>query len=146
MATWSAGERLDAVKLSTYAGDPLTRETNVGTFTTTRTILDTITVPVVAGRRYRLTWDGEFQSSVAGDLVRAQIHDGALTTDTVIQLRQVQCPIINQAFPVIMRCFFTASVTGNETFVATAARLTGTGNITAIANSQSPTLFEVENA
>lgn len=146
MATWSAGERLDAVKLSTHAGDPVIREVNVGTFTTTRTILDTITVPVVAGRRYRILWDGEFQSSVAADLVRGQIHDGALTTDPAIQLRQVGCPVLNQAYPLIMRCYFNATVTGNETFVATAARLTGTGNITAIANANSPTLFYVENA
>lgn len=146
MSTWSAGERIDAVKLSTYAGDPLTREVNVGTFTTTRTVLDTITVPVVSGRRYKIVWDGEFQSSVAADLIRGQIQDGALTTDPTLQLRQVACPVLNQAFPLIMQCYFTATVTGNEVFTATAARLTGTGNITAIANASSPTLFYVENA
>lgn len=145
-STFRAGERADAGKMSQYTGEPEIREANTGTFTTTRTILDTITVPVVDGRRYKIVWDGEFQSSVAGDLVRAQLHDGALTTDPVIQLRQVHCPILNQAFPCIMQAFFDATATGDETFVATAARLTGTGNITGIANAQSPTLFYVENA
>lgn len=143
---WLAGERIVADKLSTYTGEPVVRETNVGTFTTTRTILDTISVPVVNGRRYKIVWDGEFQSTVAGDLVRAQIHDGAATTDTVIQLRQPYLGVANQAIPVIMQCYFTATATGNETFVATAARLSGTGNILAIANANSPTLFYVENA
>jgi hypothetical protein len=146
MSTWSPGERIDAVKLSTYAGDPLTREVNTGTFTTTRTILDTITVPVVAGRRYKIVWDGEFQSSVANDLIRGQLHDGPATTDPAIQLRQLTCPVLNQAFPLIMQCWFNATVTGNETFIATAARLTGSGTITGIANTSSPTLFYVENA
>lgn len=145
MATWAAGEELDATKLSTYAGSPTTRTSNVGTFTGTNTLTDTITVPLVSGRRYLIVWDGEFQSSVAADYVRSQIHEDS-TSGTIIQLRQVYIPVINQAWPVIMQTLYTAVATGNKTFVAASRRLSGTGNITAIANSSSPTLFYVENA
>jgi hypothetical protein len=142
---WFAGERITADKLVTQIGEPVVRETNVGTFTTTNTQTDTITVPMVDGRRYKIVWDGGYQSSVAADLVRAQLHEDS-TSGTVIQLRQTAAPIINQLFPVIMQAFYTAVATGNKTFVAAARRLSGTGNITAIANANSPTLFYVENA
>jgi hypothetical protein len=144
MATWSAGERLDAVKLSTYAGDPLVRETNVGPFTTVETVLDTITVPVVAGRRYRVVWDGGLGSTVAGDVTRNRLREDALG-GTQIQLRQTHCATAGQVFSSRMEAFYIADATEDKTFVATSARLSGTGTISATGVG-APVLFYVENA
>lgn len=142
---WAAGERITADKLSTYAGEPVIRETNTGGFTTTETVVDTLVVPVVSGRRYKIVWDGEYQSSVAGDLVRGQLREDSVS-GTAIQLRQTNCSIVTQAFPIRLEAFWTASSTGNKTFVATGDRISGGGTITGIAVAGSPTNFYAENA
>lgn len=145
MATWEAGERIVADKLSTYAGEPEIREANTATFTTTNLQQDSITVPLVSGRRYKVVWDGEFQSTVIGDSVRAELREDS-STGTIIQLRQTAIDKDLQAYPNFMQTFYTATATGDKTFVVVARRIDGTGTITGIANSQSPTLFYVENA
>lgn len=147
MATVNAGVRLTADRISTYAGEPEIRETNSSTFTTVALQTDDIVVPVVAGRRYKVVWDGEFQSSAGalGELVRVSLREDT-SSGTVIQLRQAGLMVTAQAYPVLLQAFYTAVSTGNKTFVVTAVRQAGAGTYTAIANAQSPTLFYVENA
>lgn len=145
MATWSAGDRITADRDSTYAGEPEIREVNSSAFTTTETEVDTITVPVVEGRRYKVVWRPAFFSTVANDHVRGILREDSLT-GTAIQTVNITTPIGGQAFPMTLEAFHTAAATGDKTFVGSGDRIAGTGNITAQASSTNPTLLYVENA
>lgn len=144
MATWAGGERITADKLTSVVGDPLIRETNSAAFTG-ETLLDTLTVPVVNGRRYKIIWDGMF--FVTGSLstvCRLMIRENN-TTGTIIQLRQIVPGVLNQGEALRAEAFYTATSTGNKTFVATGIRATGSGNVAAQAVG-APTMFYAENA
>lgn len=144
MATWAGGERITADKLTSIVGDPVIRETNSAAYTT-ETLLDTLTVPVVDGRRYKIIWDGMF--FVTGSLntvCRLMIRENNIT-GTILQLRQVVPVVLAQGEPVRAEAFYTATSTENKTFVATGIRATGGGTVTAQAVG-APTMFYAENA
>lgn len=146
MATWSAGDRITADKLTTYAGEPEIREINSVSFTTTETEIDTITVPVVEGRRYKIVWRPAFFSTVANDHVRGAIREDNVA-GTALYVQNITTPIVSQAFMMDLEAFYTAVTTGDKTFVGTGDRITGSGGtITGQAASSNPTLLYVENA
>jgi hypothetical protein len=106
-------------------------------------IYDTGSQPLVNGRIYMLRTRIEFQNSAANDVV-LKIRDtnasgtilGSLTatpkgaaTSTVVD---IEVP-------------YPATTTGNKTFVVTAIRATGTGNVTGRGNSASPPYALVEH-
>lgn len=142
---WAAGERIVADKLSTYAGEPVIREINSPGFTTTEVVIDTLVVPLVNGRRYKIVWKGGFFSSGTTDLVRAQLREDSVS-GTLMQVAQTAPSVINQKFDAPMEAFYTAVATSNKTFVATGDRIAGAGTITANAGAGFPTLFYAENA
>jgi hypothetical protein len=144
MATWNAGERIVADKLSKYADEPEVRETNSSAYTA-ETVLDTTTVPVVNGRRYRIIWDSEISSSVnsTAETDRVRIREDNIT-GTVLQTRTITLPNAVAA-PAHVEARFTATSTGNKTFVVTGSRLGGTGSHISGGNSSAPTILAVEN-
>lgn len=119
-----------------------TRIANSATFTA-ETQVDSIVVPVVNGQKYKIIWDGAFFSSVANDLVRGRIREDSVS-GTVRQTRNLPLPTSSTSIPLHLEAFWTASSTGNKTFVATGQRVTGTGNITAEGGAVLPTSFYVE--
>lgn len=141
---WAAGERIVADKLSTQIGEPVIRSANGTDFTTTEVVLDTIVVPVVTGRRYKVVWDGGFSCTVASQIIRCRLREDSVT-GTDIQLRQCFPPVVNQVAPVRLEQFYTAVSTGNKTFVATAHRLGGSGTVTPT-GAGAPVLFYVDNS
>lgn len=145
MATWNAGDRITADELSTYAGEPEIREINSSAFTTAETEVDTITVPVVNGRRYKVVWRPAFFSTVANDHVRGAIREDDLA-GTALYVQNITTPISGQAFLMHLEGFYTATATEDKTFIGTGDRITGTGTITGQAASSNPTLLYVENA
>jgi hypothetical protein len=145
MAQFLAGEIITADKLSTLVGTKSLRTVGSGTFTTSETILDTVTVDVVAGRSYKIIWDTQLQSSVADGYARARIRETNVS-GTVVQLRNHPTNLTaSQSFPIRMEASWTATSTGSMTFVATAVRMTGTGNLSSFASSDNVTAFYVEN-
>lgn len=112
---------------------------------TAETVVDTITFSAVDGQRYKVTWDGAFFSTVAGDLVRGAIRGDSIA-GTQHQVRNLSPTIVSQAFPLHMEFFWTATSTASKTFVATVQRITGTGTITGGAAVSSPTSFYIEKA
>lgn len=126
-------------------GTPSSRTSNVGTFTTTETEIDTITVPVVSGRTYRIVLDAQVQSSVADGGVRGRIREDSVPAGTQLALRHAPTnAIANQSFLLRIEARYVAVSTANKTFKASAIRQAGTGNITAVASADAPTLFYVE--
>lgn len=139
----SAGQQVLAGRIpGETIGTPSERTTSSGTFTA-ETQIDTITVPLVDGRKYKITWLGHISSSVADGYARCRIRQDS-SSGTQIQLRQVITGVAAQSFPVPMIVYYTATATADKTFVVTCNRQAGTGNITAAAAVDTPTVLFVE--
>lgn len=120
------------------------------TFTTTEVVLDTLTVSLVAGVTYRITWDTQMGTSsgttatVTNERVRFAIREDNIS-GTVIALRDVSTIFGGGvSHPMFLQARFVAAANGNKTFVGTGDRQSGAGNIQSYADASSPVFFRVE--
>lgn len=119
-------------------------DSNSGMFTTTAVQVASITAPLISGLTYRVTFDGAFDTTVTGDIVRARIFEDN-TSGTQLQVRDTAS--MNAAGLVTglrMEVEFEAVSTGNKTFVVTGERDAGSGNIILSAHSTFPTYLYVD--
>lgn len=120
-----------------------TRIVNVGTFTA-ETVIDTVVAPLIAGKTYILTWYGRLFKDVADGIARFRIREDSISGTTLAITQLYTTVTINQSFPTIMKVQYTATATGDKTFVTTGNRQTGTGNLTAQAAADAITYFYVD--
>lgn len=99
-----------------------------GTFTTTETVVQSITVPLIRGRHYRILWSVMFSSTVAGDRVVSRIREDD-ETGTQLAGSNVILSSANGSYNGSLRTRYTALDTADKTFVGTGQRAAGTGNI-----------------
>lgn len=140
MAT--AGSRIVAAQVSGERIGTNIRTAASAAFTA-ETVVQQITVALVTGRTYKVTYKGPLQSSVAGDSARSRIRQTNLA-GAQLQNYRVGIPNATAGFSADVECEFTASSTGNVTFVVTGERATGTGNITAGAAADAPAYLYVD--
>jgi hypothetical protein len=120
-----------------------TRTASVGTFTA-ETVIDTLVAPLITGKTYMLTWYGRLFKDVADGIARFRIREDSIS-GTVLAISQLYTTVtINQSFPTIIKVQYTAVATGDKTFVTTANRQTGTGNLTAQAAADTVAYFYIE--
>ena len=119
------------------------RTSTPATFTTTETAVDTVTAPLVAGRKYGIWWFAQCQSSVAGDSARARIREDN-STGTQITLRGYELVDAGVAVGIVEYGEYTAAATANKTFVGCLVRGAGTGNLTAAASATQLACIYVE--
>lgn len=103
-----------------------------GTFTTTETVVQSLTFNAVAGQRYKVTVDQLYQSTVAGDVVQIQIKwaAGASVTSSGTRVRAI-LPTADTASKSAVASFcgtFTPGA-GQMTVGVTMVRNAGTGNV-----------------
>jgi hypothetical protein len=111
---------------------------------TAETVVDSVTATLVNGRRYRITWMGKIQSTVADGYARCRIREDSIL-GTQRQSGQLPTNVAaNQSFELAMTARYTATASGNKTFVFTAQRQAGTGNLSSFADPTAPTYFWVE--
>jgi hypothetical protein len=120
-----------------------TRVANIGTFTV-ETLVDSVTAYLVVGHTYRIVWYGRVFKDVADGIARGRIREDSISGTALAITQLYTATVINQSFPLIMETQYVATLSGNKTFVATVTRQTGTGNLTAQAATDAPTLFYVE--
>jgi hypothetical protein len=108
---------------------------------TTELIVDTVVAALVSGRRYKIEWVLSFDGSVANDVFFLLIRAGTTTSDTQLKFNSVE---IGNQFAAIITAFFTAGSTGNQTFIGTARRSSGTGTLTAAGAANNPRYITVE--
>lgn len=119
------------------------RTASVGTFTV-ETVIDTVVAPLIAGKTYILTWYGRLFKDVADGIARFRIREDSIS-GTVLAITQLYTTVtINQSFPTIIKVQYTATATGDKTFVTTSNRQTGTGNLTAQAAADAVAYFYVD--
>jgi hypothetical protein len=119
------------------------------TMTTTETLADSATVTCVAGRRYRITWSGSYNSSAAGDSIDIRLRyaaGGSVTnTDTLIKA----CPLAEPAANHNLSGAFTAEITGiaagQTTFGVFGVRIAGSGTVHLYAAAIYPVTFVIDD-
>jgi hypothetical protein len=118
---------------------------DTSTFTTTETVVSTVTAALVNGRIYRVRFVGTMQSDVTDDTINSRLREDNVS-GTQLQLRRAQSPTSSAGSGVGMdvEAEYTAVATGNKTFVATGTRSTGTGNITCEGSATQPRYLYVD--
>lgn len=114
-----------------------TRDTSVGTFTTTETVIQTATFNALPGMRYEVMAVQSYQSTVANDLVQVRLRwqPGAsvnITDGQEFHSVLMNCDIAGRGAPAVLnRTIIPGSDgTGQVSVAVTAQRVGGTGNIT----------------
>lgn len=120
-----------------------TRTANSGTFTA-ETVIDSVTASLITGKTYKVVFYGRFFKDVADGIIRARIREDSISGTELAITQLYSATVINQSFPIYIEVLYTAVATGDKTFVATGARQTGTGNVTAQASATAPTYLYVE--
>jgi hypothetical protein len=115
-----------------------------GTFTTTATQVASVTAPLVAGSIYRVTFDGAFDTTVDGDMVRARIREDNISGNQLQARDTGEMDAAGLVTGLRMEVEYTAAITGNKTFVATGERDAGTGNISMSADPTFPAYMYVD--
>lgn len=119
-------------------------ESDSSTFTA-ETLIDSVTASLISGNVYRVRWVSSMQSSVANDTVNARIREDDLVGTQLVVRREVSTVTTAGSGPdTSVETEYTAVATGDKTFVATGARSTGTGNITAEGSANTPRLLYVD--
>jgi hypothetical protein len=125
----SAGQQLVAGRIP---GERIatTRVTTTGSaITTTETTVMSVTAPVVAGRRYRITADWYWQFSVATDVFDVRIREDSVT-GTALAGRRYFAGTTTGFIGDQLQAEYVADATENKVFDLTFDRQAGTGSAT----------------
>jgi len=144
MPTYAVGQRLTAALLQELAD--LIEDSTVSAsvtsdsagFTTTEVTVITLVAYLTAGNTYQLSSYGRISSGTAADVIGTRIRL-TNTAGTEIQAGQVSAATTSSTgFSNSLNAEYTASVTGNQTFVLTAQRTAGGGTCVFRAASTAP--------
>lgn len=117
--------------------------------TTPETIADSLTVTLLAGRRYEIVWTGVTYSTSAGDsyAVRLRYAAGAAVTSagTMIVERSLVCPTNNGATPTTIVWEINGIAAGQTTFGCFLVRTFGGGTIRSSASADNKTAFYIKD-
>jgi hypothetical protein len=121
-------------------------DTDSAVFTTTTTVISTVVAPLISGRTYRVKIVTHLGSTVGGDTANLGLREDSVS-GTEMQ-GNANIPMTTSAAGVycVAEADYTAVATGNKTFVATASRAAGTGNIRREGAGIRPTYFTVDYA
>lgn len=128
--------------------DEVTRTSTVPAFTA-ETLLDQITFNAASNVRYRLTWVGTMQSTVAGDGMglRMRWKTGATldSTGTLVTEREINADVINKGMVYTLVQTITGITAGQTSIGVLGVRHSGTGNLSSFADATRniSTLLEV---
>lgn len=138
----SAGFELVAGRIP---GEEIARTTvtsDSSTFTTTETLMASVTAALVSGRVYKIVFDAAFEITVDG-VLRVSIHEDNVS-GTVLNLRDCNIDNSGTATGGFVQAYYTAVSTANKTFVATGDVLVGGGTANLNAAATFPTYLYVE--
>lgn len=120
------------------------RDTNSAAFTA-ETVTDTVTASLIEGLTYTVNSFTLTRSSVAGDRNLIRIREDSLTGNQ-LRAAAIVMPAAGAGtdFPLYQEVLYTATATGDKTFVLTGGRAAGSGSITHTAGTTNPVYLYVE--
>ncbi len=138
----SAGRKLVAGRIPGERIATTISTVPLGGITTTETTFISVTAPLVNGRTYRVRLISHIGSSVNGDrgLVRIREDDD---TGTQLQVERIHIPVAG-SYPGHTEVEYTATASGDKTFVATLVRESGTGSMSHNAGATQPAYMYVD--
>lgn len=142
----SAGQQLIAGRIPGERIGTTVVTADSSNFTTTETTVMSITVPLVSGRTYAIYAYPKFASSVDNDDVTVNIREDN-STGTGLQQDSLELTHDLQSTRGETRPMYaeyTAVSTANKTFVVSAVRAAGTGNIRLEASADKPNYLFIE--
>lgn len=123
----SAGFQLTAGRIPGEEIALTTNNSDSSTWTTTETLTDTVTAALVDGRTYRVRWYGGVASTVAADIALIRMREDS-TSGTLMNERNITIASTSTAgFGFSIEARYTATATGNKTFIVSGIRNGGTG-------------------
>lgn len=129
-----------------YVGES-TRSTASSSFTTTETVIQSVTFTAVAGVRYKIMAVQSVQSTVAADLIQARLRWSAgsslSTAGTEITTLLINQDVAGKGIIVTLLATVTG-LSGEVTVGVTAVRAAGTGTCSSFGNSQQENIVLVE--
>jgi hypothetical protein len=140
----AVGDEIILARMPGYLAGWAQETSDSSTFTTTETVVGTVTASVISSVVYLLQCDLKIGTTVADDLVSIKLREDNVS-GTQIQGSSDIIPRSgsNNSATFPLRARWTASSTGSKTFVATAQRVGGTGNLSRDVLSVLPQLFTV---
>lgn len=139
-----AGRTADAGRIPGQRIETEIETSDSSTFTDTETSVMSVTASLVSGRTYRVRFHGSFQSTNNGDEVAARIReDDASGTEKNSDVRTLDHGN-SLGHKITIEAEHTAASTGDQTFVVTGTRATGSGNLHLEAQSNRPAYLYVD--
>jgi hypothetical protein len=138
-----AGETIIAGKVPGERIETTRRVSSSAGVTTTETVVDTVVAAVVAGRIYKVTWDGRLSSTAAADDARIKIREDSVSGTELMDV-VLDLALTGRTPRTHLEVEYTADATEDKTLVFTLARFAGTGTLTAIAAANAPTYLYVD--
>jgi hypothetical protein len=136
----------DVIEVGRVPGWPIATDISTvdsGTFTTTETVVQSITASLVSGRTYWIRSIPHFSSTTATDSVAARLREDNLAgAELQSDVKEVMHTTLGTVF--VLEYLYNATATGNKTFVLTALRTTGAGTARREAASNRPSYMYVE--
>lgn len=111
---------------------------------TTESVVDTLTVSVVAGRRYRLQSYFPFTGTVAADRFLLRLREGTTNSGVQITYATGVVAAVGAVLIETPEADWTAAATGTQSFSVTAARTTGTGTLTPKGSPGQPRILSLD--
>lgn len=108
--------------------------------TSTETQTDSLTVNLVSGRLYEVTWTGNYTSTVADDTMLWRIREDSSSGTQICGGRTTWNSTSQHAAP-FLRTHYLASATAAKTFVVTGQR-SGSGSITRNGAASGPSVLQ----
>jgi hypothetical protein len=139
----TAGFQLVAGRIPGERIATTTRTSSTAGFTTTETVSDTVTAPLVSGRTYKVTAWVLCRTNTANDSMNVRIREDNLT-GTEMQAARIYLPIITTTFVAPLEALYTAVSTGDKDFVVTGVRASGTGTLLLAAAATQPVYLYVD--
>lgn len=140
----SAGQQLTAGRVPGERIATTTETSDSSTFTTTETELLSATAALVSGRTYRVRGVFNLESSTGSDEVRVRLREDD-TSGTLLQSGDREVPTSSSfGYLTLMESEYTASATGDKTFVITGVRSSGSGTDKRGSSSARPAYLYVD--
>jgi hypothetical protein len=133
-----AGETVIAGKVPGQRIASMTPRTSTSSTVTTEAVIDTVVAPVVAGRIYKVTWDGRLSSTVAADDARLRIREDSVSGNVLMDVVW-DLALTGRTPRSHLEVEYEADATEDKTLVFTLEEFAGSGNLTAIASASAPT-------
>ena len=140
----SAGFQLVAGRIPGERIATTSTTSDSSTFTTTEAEVLSVTAALVDGRTYRVRAHCRWASSVAGDRVIGRIRQDSVTGSEVTSANVIADTTATNGWPMMIEAEYTATATGDKTFVVGGVRASGTGNCYMVAASNRPGYLYVD--